>query len=214
LSFSVAGVKVAAMPTVQAVLVFALVSLGIVAVPGPSALYVLARGMTGGRRLALAAVVGIEAASALRVLAAAAGLAALLASSELAVGIVRWIGAACLAALGIRALTGTPPDRATPPSRRVTRDAIVVGLSNPSMIVFFVAFFPRFIHPGDGPRAMQILVLGSVFWAVGALWDLGIACASASIGAWPARGTRVQAAVSRVEAAVLLILAGWTAIGG
>jgi threonine/homoserine/homoserine lactone efflux protein len=78
------------------------------------------------------------------------------------------------------------------------------------MIVFFVAFFPRFIHPGAGSRVVQILVLGSVFWAVGALWDLAIAWASASIGAWLERGTRVRVALARVEAALFIALAGWT----
>jgi threonine/homoserine/homoserine lactone efflux protein len=213
LSFSVSGVKVAAMPTAQSMLVFALVSLGIVAVPGPSALYVLTRGVAGGRRVALAAVAGVEIASALRVLATAAGLSALLASSTLAVDVVRWSGAAYLAVLGVRALAGASSQRASGPRDGVTRGGIIVGLGNPNMLVFFVALFPRFIHPG-GSAVTQILVLGSVFWAVGALWDLGVAWASAPIGAWLARGSRVQAAASRAEAAIFIVLAGWTAVSG
>jgi threonine/homoserine/homoserine lactone efflux protein len=66
-----------------------------------------------------------------------------------------------------------------------------------------------------GIEVTQILVLGSVFWTIGALWDLGVAWTSASIGAWLERCSGIQAAAaSRAEAVLLIALAGWTAING
>ncbi len=61
-------------------------------IPGPSNLFLLAHGISHGRRSALAAAAGIETASAIRVLLTAAGLSALLASSAVALEAIRWAG--------------------------------------------------------------------------------------------------------------------------
>jgi hypothetical protein len=52
------------------------------------------------------------------------------------------------------------------------------------MVIFFLAFFPQFIHSAQGPQAAQMLILGAVFWIIGAMWDLAFACASGTIGTW------------------------------
>jgi threonine/homoserine/homoserine lactone efflux protein len=91
------------MPTSQTLLAFALVSVAIMVIPGPSNFFLLAHGIGHGRRAALAAMTGIETASAIRILLTAAGLSALLASSAVAFDAIRWAGAAYLLYLGLRA---------------------------------------------------------------------------------------------------------------
>ena len=102
------------MPSTQTLLAFAVVSAGIMLVPGPSNLFLLAHGIGHGRRSALAAAAGVEAASAIRVLLAAAGLSAVLASSALAFNAIRWAGVAYLVYLGIQALRSTRTADAPP----------------------------------------------------------------------------------------------------
>jgi threonine/homoserine/homoserine lactone efflux protein len=205
-------------PTQHTLLAFALVSLGITVTPGPSNLFILAVGIAHGRRRAVAAMGGIEIASAIRVLATAAGLSALLASSAIAFDTVRWAGVAYLALLGIRSFKSAP-SRAAPhvattaaPAKRSTRKGVIVGLGNPKMAIFFLAFFPQFIHPAQGSNVEQILILGAVFWVIGVVWDLGIAWGSGSIGNWLHNRPRVDAAKPRAEGATYLALAGWAAI--
>jgi hypothetical protein len=72
-----------------------------------------------------------------------------------------------------------------------------------------LAFFPQFIHPGQGSQAGQMLVLGAVFWVIGAIWDLGFACASGAIGTWLHRRPRIEAAQPRAEGLTYLGLAAW-----
>src|SRR5215831_10499490 len=128
------------MPTLQTLLAFALVSAGTMVIPGPSNVFILAHGIGHGRRSALAAMTGIETASALRVLLAAAGLSAVLAASAVAFNLIRWAGAAYLAYLGIRAFRQHRP--ATPaqttgqavPVARSARKGLLVGLGNPKMV--------------------------------------------------------------------------------
>jgi threonine/homoserine/homoserine lactone efflux protein len=189
-------------------------------VPGPSNLFLLAHGIGHGRRSALAATAGIETASAIRVLLAAAGLSALLASSAAAFSLIRWAGAAYLAYLGVRALrTRQAAASADPPRRPVplagsARKGLITGLANPKMVIFYLAFFPQFIHPAQGSPAVQMLILGAVLWVLGAIWDLAFAWACGTIGAWLQRRPRIQAAQPRLEGSAYLALAGWAAITG
>ena len=208
------------MPTPQTLLAFALVSAVIMVVPGPSNFFLLAHGIGHGRRAALAAMTGIETASAIRILLTAAGLSALLASSAVAFNGIRWAGTAYLLYLGIRASRSSQPRReAGSPARAVplarsARKGLIVGLGNPKMVIFFLAFFPQFIHPAQGSAVGQILILGAVFWVLGAIWDLAFAYASGTIGTWLQRRPRIRAAQPRLEAAAYLGLAAWTAVSG
>lgn len=208
------------MPTQHTLLAFALVSAGIMVIPGPSNFFLLAHGVGHGRRSALAAMTGIETASAIRVLLAAAGLSAVLASSAVAFGLIRWAGVAYLAYLGIRAFRvgqpgSTPGAPAQPvPLVRSARKGLLVGLGNPKMVIFYLAFFPQFIHPARGSQAAQMLILGAVFWVIGAVWDLAFACASGMIGTWLHRRPRIRAAQPRLEGLAYLGLASWAAITG
>ncbi|WNV87756.1 LysE family translocator [Umezawaea sp. Da 62-37] len=207
------------MPTPETLLVFAVVSAGIMLVPGPSNFFLLAHGISHGRRAALAAAAGIEAASLVRVLLAAAGLSAALAASAVAFTAVRWAGVAYLAYLGYQAFrtpapTGETSTTAAATTTRSVGKGLLVGLGNPKMMVFYLAFLPQFIHHERGPEAIQILVLGTVFWIIGAAWDLAFACASGTIGNWLRHRPRVAAFQPRVEGAAYLGLASWAAITG
>jgi threonine/homoserine/homoserine lactone efflux protein len=204
------------MPTQQTLFAFALVSAAIILIPGPSNFFLLAHGIGHGRRSALAAVTGIETASAIRVLLAVAGLSAVLASSAAAFNLIRWAGVAYLAYLGLRAFRAGRPE-ASPgvpgppvPLARSARKGLIVGLGNPKMVIFYVAFFPQFIHPDQGSQAIQMLILGAVFWVIGAVWDLAFASASGLIGNWLRRRPRIRAAQPRVEGLAYLGLAVWT----
>jgi threonine/homoserine/homoserine lactone efflux protein len=207
-------------PTQETLIGFAIVSAGIMIIPGPSNFFLLAHGIGHGRRSALAAMTGIEAASAIRVLLTVAGLSAALASSAVAFSVIRWAGAAYLLYLGIRALRSGAAKEApgssgqAVPVGRSVRKGLLVGLGNPKMVIFFIAFFPQFIHPGQGSQAGQMLVLGAIFWVIGASWDLGFACASGAIGTWLHRRPRIEAAQPRAEGLTYLGLAGWAAISG
>ena len=79
-------------PTTGTLVGFVIVAAGLMVLPGPSNVFILAHGIGHGHRAALDAVVGIAAASAIRVALTAAGLATLLASSAIAFQVMRWLG--------------------------------------------------------------------------------------------------------------------------
>jgi threonine/homoserine/homoserine lactone efflux protein len=190
------------------------------AAPGPANFFILAQGAAHGRRRALAATGGIELASAIRVLLTAAGLSTLLVSSSIALGVIRWAGVAYLASLGVRAFRAAPPRQASTeaagssPCLGTMRRGMMIGLGNPKTVIFFLSFFPQFIHRDRGSHVEQIVVLGAVWWVIGAIWDLGLAWASGSIGNWLHTRPRVQVAQQRAEGLIYLALAGWSTVTG
>lgn len=157
---------------------FALAALVLLVIPGPAVLYVVGRSLADGPRTGLAAVVGLEVGNFLHVLAATAGLSAVIATSAAAFTVVKWTGAVYLVAAGawtlVRGGSGSGADGEAPPptsARRALASGIVVNALNPKVALFFLAFLPQFIDPSRGSVARQSLLLGSIFVLLGCATD-------------------------------------------
>jgi threonine/homoserine/homoserine lactone efflux protein len=159
------------MPDLRLLAVFALATFVLTVTPGPGVLYVVGRSVQGGRRSGLASMLGIETGEAVYIAGAALGITALLATSTVALSVLRYGGAAYLVLLGIRAWRQTEhqDEQAAELSRRGNLGAfgrgLVVQLLNPKVAVFFLAFFPQFIRPGQ-PVAPQVILLGAIYLAI------------------------------------------------
>jgi threonine/homoserine/homoserine lactone efflux protein len=177
-------------PSLPTLLLFAGSTLLLLAVPGPSVLYVVARTVEQGRTAGLVSVLGLEAGALVHVAAAAAGLSALVASSPAALTALRYAGAAYLIWLGIRALRCREDVAATRTGgasyRRLFGEGVLVDVLNPKTSLFFLAFLPGFVDEGAGPVALQVVVLGLVFVVLAALTDGAYALAAARVS----RGVR------------------------
>src|SRR5262245_35718937 len=109
----------------------------------------------------MASVAGVALGNLGNALAASLGLAALFAASSVAFSIVKFLGAAYLIYLGIQTIrrggeTNTPAVTKVP-LRTVFRDGLIVALFNPKTAIFFAAFLPQFISPGQ-PFLVQSVV--------------------------------------------------------
>lgn len=197
---------------------FLVASLVLAATPGPGVLYILARTLAQGRLAGLASVAGVAIGNLANALAAAIGLAALLAVSSLAFTIVKYAGAAYLVYLGIRALGGGRSTLAESAFGKaellpIFRDGFVVALLNPKTALFFAAFLPQFIDAATSPLAQSAL-FGSLFVLIAVITDsLYVLTASAL---WPLlkRRNDARGAGRYLSAAVLIGLGVLTALSG
>lgn len=173
------------MPDPSTIAAFAVAAVLLLIIPGPAVIYILNRSVSDGRQAGLAAVAGLELGNLVHALAAAAGLSAVLATSAAAFTIVKWLGATYLIVVGIRTLLRPAPplaaDRATTSTRRAFAQGVVVNILNPKVALFFLSFLPQFIHPDDGGAAMQALVLGLVFVAIGCVTDSAYSLLASSL---------------------------------
>lgn len=156
--------------------------------PGAGAVNTMSNGMRYGVRSTLPAIFGLQLGYGAQVLIVGVGLGALLASSNLAFNIVRWLGVAYLVWLGYskwreapRALTG--PDRVDESGQRRFWQAAFVNLTNPKATVFLVALFPQFLNL-DAPQGPQFLVMGSTLIAVDIVVMVGYAVLASTLTRW------------------------------
>jgi threonine/homoserine/homoserine lactone efflux protein len=189
---------------------FAAATFVLTVTPGPGVLYVVGRSVGGGRRVGLVSMLGIETGEAVYIAAAALGLTALLATSAIALSVVRYVGAAYLLYLGIRAWrhpeTGEETDEGPAAHWGAYGRGLVVQLLNPKVAVFFVAYFPQFVRPGE-PVAPQVLVLGCVYLAVAVVTDTGYVLLASWLADKLARTARARRRRARVSAVIYFVLA-------
>jgi threonine/homoserine/homoserine lactone efflux protein len=179
------------MPAASTLLLFAVASLALLAVPGPAVFYLVTRSVTQGRSAGLVSVLGVETGTFAYAVAAAAGLTGLIAASETGFAIVRFAGAAYLVYLGIRRLLerGDRDDASAPSARsRLFLRGLVVQLLNPKIAVFFLAFLPQFVDPDRGSVVAQSLLLGALFTVLAMLSDGAYVLLAGAVGGRLRRG--------------------------
>ena len=166
---------------------FVAVVLGLFLIPGPAVLLVVSRTVQGGRNVGVTTGLGIAAGDFLHTLFAAVGLSAVLMTSALAFSAVKYVGAAYLVYLGIRAMLEKPADAALPAAAPIAPgkaflQAIPAELLNPKTALFFLAFMPQFVHPERGSVFVQFTVLGLIFVALSSLYTTALALSIRPLG--------------------------------
>ena len=211
----VAGVEL--LPPLATFLAFALAGLALNIVPGADMTFVIASAARGWRRDGLIASLGIGAGALVHVFAAVVGLSALLAASQTAFTIIKWVGAAYLLYIAISLLrAGKPADEKTTTRLsgwRLFRAAALVNLLNPKVALFFLAFLPQFVDPSASVPAVQILCLGLWFDFVGTVVNIIVAVVAARTAeqlrhvSWIGRAARYVAATAMGGLALKLAFA-------
>jgi threonine/homoserine/homoserine lactone efflux protein len=185
--------------------VFLTATLILLWIPGPSVLFVVARGMDQGFRAALLSSMGRALGDLFQVLCAALGRSALLASSVVLFGVLKYAGAAYLIFLGLRQIREKdPPELPAPaldrPDQRKSRprcllvQAFSVNALNPKTALFCLALLPQFVSPSRGPAGLQILVLGAVFVALGFMTNTVYGGMAGMLGSFARGSLRFQKA--------------------
>jgi threonine/homoserine/homoserine lactone efflux protein len=190
-------------------LVYLAAAVGLSLTPGPNGLLALTHGANFGLRSTVWTVLGGALGFLTIIALSLAGLGALLAASETAFVVAKWIGGAYLVWLGVRLwrspapaiavpgeaspgeTAGTVAGRAAGPGApRLFGQGLVVSVSNPKAIIFFAAFLPQFMVPGT-PFMLQLLLLGGTFVVVEIVYELMLAGLAGRIAPWLGRHGRL-----------------------
>ena len=197
------------------------VALAVIAVPGPSVLLVVSRGVAQGRAAAMATVAGTEIGLAVQVAAVAFGLGAIVERSIAVYTVIRLLGAVYLVHLGVQAirhrkdlaaaLAGTPPTLST---RRIVADGALVGVLNPKGFLLFAAILPQFTDAAAGRVELQMLMLGGFCVLISLVSDSAWALLAGSARTWLVRSPRTLVAMGAGGGAIMIGLGVQVALSG
>ena len=208
----------APMPSIETLVAFFGVSVLLALTPGPDNIFVLLQSAQRGWRAGMCVVLGLCLGLVGHTAAVALGLAAVFAASGMAFTVLKVVGAAYLAWLAWGALRAPASVHEAPPggaaaaggnggALRMVGRGVVMNLTNPKVLVFFLAFLPQFADPAQGGMARQIMLLGLVFMLATLLVFGAIPCFSGAFGALLQRSARAQRLLNRVAGLVFLGLA-------
>ena len=185
--------------------------MALLVIPGPAVIYIVNRSVADGRQIGLAAVFGLELGTFMHVLAATVGLSAILATSENAFNVVKYLGASYLILIGLRTLTRKPEAISTSASSmtqsQAFRQGFIINMLNPKIALFFLSFLPQFIDPNISSNARQSLILGSVFVLCGFVIDGIYALTASSLREVLVRGKALPF-IQQYVAGVVFVLLG------
>lgn len=199
------------MPDFNSLVSFAIASVALLVIPGPAVIYIVNRSVANGRSIGLASVLGLELGTFMHVLAATVGLSAILATSESAFNIVKYLGASYLVLVGLRTISRQAQTMSTSASSmtkvQAFRQGFIINTLNPKIALFFLSFLPQFIDPDKSSNALQSLMLGAVFVACGFITDGVYALTASSLRETLVKGKALPF-IQRYVAGVVFVLLG------
>jgi leucine efflux protein len=161
---------------------YVLGAFGIILLPGPNSLYVLSVATARGVRAGYQGACGVFLGDTLLLLATALGAAGLLRSNPQVFLVVKYLGAAYLAWVGVnliwaaiqkwrsKAVAGEPVAVAPVNLQHPFKRALVISLLNPKAILFLLSFFVQFIDPTYETPAIPFLILSAIIMLFSALY--------------------------------------------
>jgi threonine/homoserine/homoserine lactone efflux protein len=169
-----------ALPSIPLLIGFIAASALLAVTPGPDMALFLSRTLAGGRPHGYAALAGAMSGLLVHTFAAALGLSALLAASARAYDVVKIAGALYLLYLAWGALRHGAALRLEAGGEASGGLAgsylrgLLINLTNPKIILFFVTFLPQFIDVGDPRAGREFFILGFNFIVIGAILNAAI----------------------------------------
>lgn len=171
--------------------------------PGPDMAFTLASAVRGGARAGVAAAIGIGFGALAWAVATAAGLAALLSTSQHTLTIIRIAGGCYLVYLAVQTYRHRREDIEAVGANNAFaafRAGFATNLLNPKVGLFYIAFLPAFTDAAIGPVWSQVLLLGAIFSISGALVLIAVAAGAGALRDRLASSVNLRARIRTISA--------------
>jgi threonine/homoserine/homoserine lactone efflux protein len=189
---------------------FLLTSFIVAATPGTGVLYTLAAGLARGARASVVAAIGCTLGILPHMAAAITGVAALLHTSAVAFGVLKYLGVAYLLYMAWMTLRDkgalAVEDDAPHSAGTVIRSAVLINILNPKLTIFFFAFLPQFVGADESRGLLRMLELSAVFMLITLVVFAGYGVFAAAVREQIITRPRVMAWIRRVFAGSFVAL--------
>ncbi len=194
---------------------FAVSAFALSVTPGPDLAYVVGQSLANGRRAGIISAAGVAIGSCTHTVASALGLTALLAASPVLFTIVKFLGAAYLIWLGLKMIIGsrqhgTARVTVVAPPMVNTHSLLLRGflttITNPKVLLFFIAFFPQFVSVGGDNQVTSFLLLGLAYALIGFVCDATFGWLAGSAAGAISRNQQIRIWIDRVVGTAFIAL--------
>ncbi|UCH20818.1 MAG: LysE family translocator [Deltaproteobacteria bacterium] len=192
-------------------LIFSLATLLVVIAPGPGMLYVISRGIAGGRKAGIISALGTSTGIAAHILAAAFGLSLIIYATEIGFRITKWAGGVYLLFLawktfthrqGLTSNTGKVHGSHT----SIFWQGLLVNALNPKVALFFLAFIPQFVNPESDSVPAQTIALGTIFMILTVIVFAAYGISAAMIRKWLIEQPRIHKVIDWAMGSLFVFL--------
>lgn len=196
---------------------FLTASVVLAATPGPGMLYVLSRTLAGGKREGILSSLGTFCGGLVHVVAAAAGLSVVLATSALAFSVVKYAGAGYLMYLGIKMVVGAKHDLATEeivPAEKGSAfpQGALTEVLNPKTALFFLSFIPQFVSRQGSHAFAGFILLGLISVTLNTTGDVIAVLLAAPLKKLFTQSARAQINQRRASGLAMIALGSYVAV--
>jgi threonine/homoserine/homoserine lactone efflux protein len=192
------------------VALYVLASLALIVTPGQDMIYVITRSLAQGRAAGVYSAVGVCLGIVAHTALAALGVGAILAAGEGVFLALKFVGAAYLVWLGIRLLLSREEAKlAQVGAPALTRGALVrqgmlSNLTNPKIVLFFLAFLPQFVDPASAYPTRDLVLFGLLYAALALPVKVAVGLAAGSLSERVIRKPGTLAWMNRASGVVLV----------
>ena len=190
--------------------IYVAASLALIVTPGQDMLYVVSRSLAQGRLAGVCSALGVSLGILVHTALAALGVGALLHALPSLFLALRVAGAIYLVYLGMRMLASAPRFALRGRSRAslltIVREGVLSNVSNPKIVLFFVAFLPQFVDPASPHATRDLALLGALYAALALPVKAAVGIAAGAFSERLARSPSAIAWMNRAGGAVLVAL--------
>ena len=187
---------------------FVIATLLLAITPGQDFIYVMLRSISQGAWAGIIAIMGLMVGVTFHTIAAATGVAAILLTSSAAFTVIKLAGAVYLVYLGIQSFRqkghlkiNQPREKAN--KLKLFKEGIISSTLNPKLALFFMAFLPQFVDPGDDTFT-QMLLLGLLFALISLPVLISVALISSHMGKIIISNHKIAQSIGKVTGLMLI----------
>jgi RhtB (resistance to homoserine/threonine) family protein len=190
---------------------FALAAVLLILTPGADTMYILGRSIAQGKKAGIYSVLGIVTGTLCHTTLAAFGLSLIIARYTLAFDLIKYLGAAYLAYLGIKMLLSKPVTKLELDARPVNShklyiSGVLTNLLNPKAALFFIVFLPQFVSANQAHNPVPYLILGVMFIIPGTIWCMMLVAFAVKLSNKIKGNNKISQWLNRVTGGVFIAL--------
>ncbi|CAQ86083.1 MULTISPECIES: LysE family translocator [Photorhabdus] len=204
--------------TLQGLLGLLLTSSILIAIPGPSIMFIVGQALSVGRANALRGVIGNAIGTYCVAVVLALGIGSLLTQSSTALMVIRLLGAIALLVIGFQYIFFSKPLQAgenisSKKNKQTLALGIIVGATNPKALIMFGTIVPSFLTEGIDSPILSLLSFSLIPIGLGLVIDTAWVAAAHAVSLRASFTEKRMKLVNILGGGMIIIMAIFLAMG-